>query len=70
MNLWKNASVSTKTTVMGVLGFVVALLTAIMAQIDGDPSTTANWSAVMALLFTMLGLSQARDADKKSEDHK
>jgi hypothetical protein len=50
-----------RTTTLGLLGFGVTLITAIMAQIDLDPETVPDWTAVVTTGIMMAGLLRARD---------
>ena len=59
---------SWKTTVAGICAILAAVAGALAAELDGDPATTANWTAVIAAVVAGLGLIAARDNDKSSED--
>lgn len=59
---------SWKTTLAGIAALVAAITTAIAAQFDSDPATTAEWGIVITAVFAALGLTAARDNDKSSED--
>lgn len=52
-----------RTTILGWLVLVSALLGAVMAFIDGDPSTNPNFEAIMAALAGV-GLITAKDGNK------
>ena len=65
---------STKTTVAGVAAAVGMLAIAVAYFLDGDPSTTADWSgavqaigAVLAAFGVSAGGLFARDDDVSSE---
>ena len=58
---------STKTTVIAFLIAGSALLTAVVAMIDEDPTTVANWNHVIELLLIAFGLLFARDSNVTSE---
>lgn len=60
---------SWKTTVCGILGFIVAGGTAAVALLDSDPATIPQWELVVATFMAMVGLFAARDSDKSSQDH-
>ena len=59
---------SWKTTVAGIAAIMAAVAGALAAELDGDPSTSANWAAVIAAVVAGFGLIAARDNDKTSED--
>ena len=58
---------SWKTTVAGVAAIIAAIALAISHQFDSDPTTVADWSAVITALTAGVGLVLARDNDKSSE---
>ena len=58
---------SWKTTVAGIAAIVAAIALAVAHQFDADPTTVADWSAVIAALTAGVGLVLARDNDKTSE---
>lgn len=58
---------SWKTTVAGIAAFVAVLAAAIKAQLDGDPSTVADWNGVVAAAIILVGLLSARDNSVSSE---
>lgn len=58
---------SWKTTALGILILIVALGSAGVAILDGDPNTTIDFKEIMAALAG-IGLTFARDNDKSSED--
>ena len=47
---------------------LVAVCTAAIALLDGDPETTVNVELVIAEVVAGIGLFAARDNDKSSED--
>ena len=55
-----------KTTVLGILAALAAIINAIVFILDGDPATNPDWATVAATVATALGLLFARDADKTS----
>jgi uncharacterized membrane protein len=62
---------SWKTTVLGVCAILIAVAGALVAVLDGDPTTTVNVESVVAAVvagLTGIGLIAARDNDKSSED--
>ena len=66
-----NLSASTKsikTTVVGVLAVLMAVLGAAQLLLDGDPATSPDWNAVGAAIMAGVGLILARDGDKTSEE--
>lgn len=58
---------SWKTSAAGIGAILVAIGSAITAMFDGDPSTVADWGAVVAAIIAGIGLIAARDNDKSSE---
>lgn len=59
---------SWRTAAAGVVAFIVALGTALMAQWDGEASTEPNWNVVVVALITMIGLLTARDNNVSDEE--
>jgi len=70
MDWLKNATQSPRTTILGVLTFLSILVAQLILIYDSDPNTNFDLTIVVGALLTMLGLSQTRDANKRSEDHK
>ena len=58
---------SWKTTAAGICAILVAIGTAIIALVDGDPKTSINFEATMVAISAGVGLLAARDNDKSSE---
>lgn len=58
---------SWKTTAAGIAAIVAAIALAVSHQFDSDPSTIADWTAVITALTAGVGLVLARDNDKTSE---
>ncbi len=58
---------SWKTTAAGIAAIVAAVALAISHQFDTDPTTVADWSAVITALTAGVGLVLARDNDRTSE---
>lgn len=58
---------SWKTTALGVLAFLAALVPALTAQIDADPETVPEWGIVATAFLAMVGLFFARDNNVTSE---
>jgi len=56
-----------KTTLAGVLAFVVAAAECAQAQFDGDPATVAQWGVAISAALVAFALWQARDSDVSSE---
>lgn len=54
---------------MGVLVFVEALATNLVAALDSNPDTVADWNVVVIAATAMIGLFIAKDGDKSTEDH-
>lgn len=59
---------SWQTAASGILAFVVALATALMYQLDGNPETEPNWNLVVVALITMIGFLRARDSSVSDEE--
>jgi hypothetical protein len=59
---------SWKTTVAGIGAILVAVGSALSAMFDADPSTVADWGAVVAAIIAGVGLIAARDNGVSSED--
>jgi uncharacterized membrane protein YhiD involved in acid resistance len=59
---------SWKTTAAGIGAILVAVGSALTAMFDADPSTVADWGAVVAAVIAGVGLIAARDNDKSSQD--
>lgn len=59
---------SWKTTVAGVAAMIASAATAIAAEFDGDPATTAEWSVVITAFIAGIGLLFARDNAVSSEE--
>ena len=66
--LLKNTYKSWKTTLLGVMAFLIILMETATAMWDNDPSTIANWNEVVEAFMFMIALFIARDGDKSSED--
>jgi hypothetical protein len=58
---------SWKTTVTGIAAIVVAIGSALIATLDSDPATVADWGAVVAAVLAGVGLVAARDNGVTSE---
>ena len=59
---------SWKTTAAGIAALIAAIALAVAHQFDSDPTTAADWSAVIAALTAGVGLVLARDNDRTSEE--
>ena len=69
MDSLKSAALgSWKTTLVGWLGFIGALVASLQAALDGNAETVPQWGVVVASLTAAVGLTMARDNDKSSED--
>lgn len=64
----KAIATSWKTTLASCLLAGAALMQAVSAAIDADPSTTPDWGKFVTLLVIAVGLLFARDVDKSSQD--
>lgn len=58
---------SWRTTVAGIGAMLVAIGGAVSATFDNDPTTTADWAAVIAACIAGFGLIFARDNKVSSE---
>lgn len=58
---------SWKTTASAIIGFVVLVLSATNAIIDGDPTTNPDFAALGGAAMALVGLLFARDNDVSSE---
>lgn len=58
---------SWRTTSLGIITILAALLGVVKAFIDGDPSTNPDWTLVAAALTSGLGLIKASDNKVTSE---
>lgn len=58
---------SWRTTLAGIGAMLVAIGGAISATFDNDPTTTADWAAVLAACIAGFGLLFARDNKVSSE---
>lgn len=53
-----------KTTTAGIGAILVAIGAALKATFDADPTTVADWGAVVAAIIAGIGLVFAKDAPK------
>lgn len=51
-----------KTTATGIIAIAVAVLAAVKAYVDNDPSTTLDIGTTIAAITAGIGLIAARDA--------
>lgn len=58
---------SWKTTFAGVGAILIAVGSALSAQFDNDPTSIADWGAVIAAVVAGIGLVFARDNKVTSE---
>lgn len=58
---------SWRTTAAGCGAILVAVGSAISAHFDADPTTVADWGAVVAAVIAGVGLVMARDNKVSSE---
>lgn len=69
--IWRQARMTKtnwRTTLVGVLNAVVAVSTAVIAELDDDPNTVANWSVAISAIITAVAFFFAADAaDVKSK---
>ena len=59
---------SWKTTAVGWLTFLGTLSACLIAVLDDNPETQAQWNLLFATFTGAVGLTLARDNDKSSED--
>lgn len=59
---------SWKTTCLGIAGILVAVGTAVVAQLDGDSATNVDLTVLIAQITTSLGLIFARDNSVTSKE--
>jgi uncharacterized membrane protein YhiD involved in acid resistance len=59
---------SWKTSAAGIGAILVAVGSALSATFDADPTTVADWGAVVAAVIAGIGLLAARDNGVSSED--
>lgn len=64
----KSVTKSWKTTLAGIMGFIVAAWGQLQLLIDDLPNTTPDWGVIVAAFILMIGLFTARDSDVSSED--
>ena len=55
---------SWKTTAVAVAAAIGAVLAAVVAILDDDPSTVADWGIVAALGATAIGMFFAKDSSE------
>ena len=55
---------SWETTLAGVFTVLIAVLGALKALLDGDPTTVPDWAAIIAAITAGIGLWRAKDANK------
>jgi len=58
---------SWKTTTAGIGAILIAVGSALSAQFDNDPTSVADWGAVIAAVIAGVGLLFARDNKVTSE---
>jgi hypothetical protein len=58
---------STKTTILGILAILSAVVGAATALLDGNPATTIDFPTLAAAIAAGWGLIMARDNSKSSE---
>ena len=59
---------SWKTTAMGLIILLQAVLLATSHMIDSDPATNPDWNSVITAAMAFVALLMARDADVSSQD--
>ena len=66
--MFKAALTSWRTTLAACILALDAIGHAVLATIDNDPLTNADWNSVLMLLVAAIGLLFARDANVSSQD--
>ena len=64
----KDAVVSWKTTVGGIVAFIAILAPQMQTLLDNDAATNPDWNLIIAAGSALMAALFARDADKSSED--
>ena len=64
----KDAVVSWKTTVGGIVAFIAILAPQMQTLLDNDAATNPDWNLIIAAASALMAALFARDADKSSED--
>lgn len=68
-SIQRSALVSWKSTLIGGLVFVITLSRFLIAVLDNDPETIANWEGLELAFLAMVGGIVIKDGDKTTEDH-
>ena len=58
----ENIKKNWKTTATGIIAIAVAVLSAVKAYVDNDPTTTLDMGTTIAAITAGIGLIAARDA--------
>ena len=58
----ENIKKNWKTTATGIIAIAVAVLSAVKAYVDNDPTTTMDMGTTIAAITAGIGLIAARDA--------
>jgi ABC-type enterobactin transport system permease subunit len=66
----KDAVVSWKTTVGGIVAFIAILAPQMQTLLDNDAATNPDWNLIIAAASALMAAIFARDADKSTEDSK
>jgi ABC-type enterobactin transport system permease subunit len=64
----KDAVVSWKTTVGGIVAFIAILAPQMQTLLDNDAATNPDWNLIIAAASVLMAALFARDADKSTED--
>jgi len=64
----KDAVVSWKTTVGGIVAFIAILAPQMQTLLDNDAATNPDWNLIIAAASALMAALFARDADKSTED--
>lgn len=69
--MWKSITIgarSWKTTVVGVLLALAAVIQDVVSVLDDDALTNPDWNKTITLVAAAIALLLARDADKSDQD--
>jgi len=63
----KDAVVSWKTTLGGIVAFIAILAPQLQTLLDSDAATNPDWNLIVAAASALMAALFARDADKSTE---
>ncbi len=64
----KDAVVSWKTTLGGIVAFIAILAPQLQTLLDSDATTNPDWNLIVAAASALMAAMFARDADKSTEE--